>query len=72
MDNRYHKGYRVTIRSFRSGVRWRTEVVIATMKRPPAELVLPLPPTSWSASSEQEADEYGFAMAKDWIARTEE
>src|SRR5262252_8995665 len=49
MDNRYHRGYRIRVRSFRTGARWRTEVVIATMKVPDAELTLPLPPVHWSA-----------------------
>ena len=72
MDNRYHRGYRIRVRSFRTGARWRTEVVIATMKVPDAELTLPLPPVHWSAATEEEANEYGLAMAKDWIARTQE
>jgi len=72
MDDRYHKGYRVKIHSFRSGVRWRTEVVIAAMKGPAAELARPAPPASWSAATEEEANEYGFAMAREWIARLQE
>ncbi len=72
MENRYHKGYRVKVRSFRTGARWRTEVVIVTMKSPAAELTLPSPPVSWSAATEEEANEYGLAMARDWISRSEE
>jgi hypothetical protein len=72
MDNRYHRGYRIKVRSFRAGARWRTEVVIATMKVPIAELTLPFPPVHWSAATEEEANHYGLAMAKDWIARTQE
>ena len=71
MAHRYHKGFRVNIRSFRSGVRWRTEVVITTMKAPVSERALPRPPETWSAATEEEADAYGFEMAKDWIARGE-
>ena len=72
VTQRYHKGFRVSIRSFRRGVRWRTEVVITTMKAPVSERALPLPPETWSATTEEEADADGFEMAKDWIARGEE
>jgi len=73
MDDTYHKGYRVRVRSFHSGMRWRTEVMIRAMRDATAsELTLPSPPIHWSAATETEADEYGLAMARDWIARTED
>jgi len=73
MEDRYHKGYRVKVKSFRSGSRWRTEVVIWAMKSATAsELMLPSPPVNWSAATEEEANQYGFEMARDWISRTEE
>ena len=73
MEDRYHKGYRVKVRSFHSGVRWRTEVIISEVKDATAsELTLPTPPINWSAATEAEADEYGLQMARDWIARSQE
>lgn len=76
MENRYHKGYRVKVTSFRSGpvgARWRTEVVISALRDATAsELVLPSPPLGWSASTEEEANQYGFELAKAWIAQTDE
>jgi hypothetical protein len=73
MEDKYHKGYRVKVRSFRSGARWLTEVVIWALKDATAsELLLPSPPVAWSAATEAAADEYGLEMARDWIARSQE
>ena len=70
MEDRYHRGYRVKVKSFRSGSRWRTEVSIAAMKHPPTgETILPSP-IAWSASSEEEADQHGLAIARAWIANS--
>jgi len=72
MDDRYHRGYRVKVNSFRSGSGWRTEVSICSMKDTSAVLTLPAPPLRWWAGTEQEADKYGLDMAKTWIANTDE
>jgi hypothetical protein len=73
MDDKYHKGYRVSVRSFPSGMRWRTEVIIRAIRDATAsELMLPAPPIYWSAATETEADAYGLVMARDWIARPDE
>ncbi len=72
MENRYLRGYRVKVSSFRSGSGWRTEVSICSLKDTASVLTLPAPPLRWSAATEQEADLYGLDMAREWIANTEE
>jgi len=66
-----YRGCRIVARSFLSGVVWRTEV---TVWRDAAnggwtETMLYPPPAEWSATSEAEANEYGFAMGRVWIDR---
>jgi hypothetical protein len=72
MADRYYRGYRVKVSSFRSGSGWRTEVSICSMKDTASVLKLPSPPLRWWAGTEQEADAYGFEMARAWIANTDE
>jgi hypothetical protein len=70
MEDRYLRGYHVSVKSFLNGVRWRTEVRVRAVKdRAAAEVSISPPPVYWSAASEDEADRYGIEMARAWIAR---
>ncbi|HEV8437717.1 MAG TPA: hypothetical protein VGT40_06460 [Methylomirabilota bacterium] len=68
MDDTYHKGYCVSVRSFLDGARWRTEVRVRAVKHaPPSGTPIGPAPAHWSAATEEEADRYGVQMARTWI-----
>ncbi len=68
MDVKYCRGYRITVNAFPTGPRWRAEVSLCRMKDAQAAQTLINPPPEWSAGTEEEADQYGVAMGKAWIA----
>ena len=74
MDDRYCSGYRVTVKSSRHGSGWRTDVAVFALGSDPSEAAIPVPVPAqrWPAATEQEADQYGFEVAKEWIARARE
>jgi hypothetical protein len=68
MENTYHRGYRVRVRSSLNGSRWKAEVSVAELRTTPrVETALPSP---GSAATEEEADLYGLAIARTWIANS--
>ena len=68
MEDKYHKGYRVSVKSCLSGTRWRPDVrVIALRHGASGAVTIGPPPSLWSAATEDEADRYGLQMARMWI-----
>jgi len=68
MDDKYHKGYRVSVKSSLTGTRWRPDVQVKSVRGAATAAVSIGPaPAYWSAATEEAADLYGFDMAKAWI-----
>ena len=71
MAERPYEGRRIVARSFRSGLAWRTEVVVWSPdgRGGVTETMLDPPPSDWFAATEEEADQYGLAIGRAWIDR---
>jgi hypothetical protein len=66
MEVKYCRGFRITVTSSLVGTRWHTAASLSRLNHPGPPVIIG-PPVTWSAATEQEADEYALTMAKTWI-----